>query len=202
MRRFIAVAGNMGVGKTSMVEFMSSHYGFEPVYEPYTTNPYLDDFYADMKAWGFRSQLWFLTHKFRLHLDLNDRPGIIVQDRTIYEDAEIFAANLARTGAIDRRDWQAYQDLYQSMRRTLQPPDVMIYLRCSVKAIRRRIKKRGRPSEQAIPLPYLRGLNELYEDWMERYDLSPKLVWNSEGMDYVTDIVDQLEFRRMVERFL
>lgn len=202
MRRFIAVAGNMGVGKTSMVEFMSSHYGFEPVYEPYTTNPYLDDFYADMKAWGFRSQLWFLTHKFRLHLDLNDRPGIIVQDRTIYEDAEIFAANLARTGAIDRRDWQAYQDLYQSMRRTLQPPDVMIYLRCSVKAIRRRIKKRGRPSEQAIPLPYLRGLNELYEDWMERYDLSPKLVWNSEGMDYVTDLVDQLEFRRMVERFL
>lgn len=202
MRRFIAVAGNMGVGKTSMVEFMCSHYGFEPVYEPYTTNPYLDDFYADMKAWGFRSQLWFLTHKFRLHLDLNDRPGIIVQDRTIYEDAEIFAANLARTGAIDRRDWQAYQDLYQSMRRTLQPPDVMIYLRCSVKAIRRRIKKRGRPSEQAIPLPYLRGLNELYEDWMERYDLSPKLVWNSEGMDYVTDIVDQLEFRKMVERFL
>ena len=171
-------------------------------YEPYTLNPYLDDFYRDMNTWGFHSQVWFLTHKFRLHLELNDRPGTIVQDRTIYEDAEIFAANLARSGAMHPRDWATYQDLYKSMRAALQPPDLMIYLRCSVKAIRRRIKKRGRPSEQAIPLPYLKRLNGLYEEWMERYDLSPKLVWESEDMDYLTDLVDRIEFRRMLDKFL
>ena len=202
MKKFIAIAGNMGVGKTSMVEFMASHYGFDPVYEPYTSNPYLDDFYQDMRGWGFHSQVWFLTHKFRLHLELNDRPGTIVQDRTIYEDAEIFAANLARSGNLNPRDWETYQDLYRSMRGALQPPDVMIYLRCSVRAIRRRIKRRGRPSEQAIPLAYIRSLNSLYEEWMDRYDLSPKLVWNSDGMDYLTDLVDQIEFRKMIEKFL
>lgn len=202
MKTYIAVAGNMGVGKTSMVEFMASHYGCEPVYEPYTTNPYLDDFYANMKGWGFHSQLWFLTHKFRLHLALNDRPGTVVQDRTIYEDAEIFAGNLARTGMMSSRDWQTYLDLYRSMRAALQPPDVMIYLRCSVRAIRRRIKRRGRPSEQQIPLAYIKGLNGMYEEWMEGYDLSPKLVWDSEDMDYMTDLVDQIEFRKMIDKFI
>lgn len=202
MKKFIAVAGNMGSGKTSMVEFLCSEYGFEPVYEPYTSNPYLDDFYAEMGRWAFHSQLWFLTHKFRLHLGLNDRAGIIVQDRTIYEDAEIFATNLHRNRNMSDRDFQTYIDLYQGMRNALQPPDVMIYLRCSVRSIRTRIRKRGRPSEQAIPLAYLRKLNQLYEDWMESYTLSPKVVWDSEGMDYLTHIVDRLEFRRMIERLL
>jgi deoxyadenosine/deoxycytidine kinase len=202
LKKFIAVAGNMGVGKTSIVEFMAQEFGFEPVYEPFANNPYLDDFYQDMGRWGFHSQVWFLTHKFQLHRGLHDRERPMVQDRTIYEDAEIFAANLARSGKMSARDYQMYQELYHSMREALQPPDVMIYLRCSVRAIRRRIKKRGRPSEQAIPLPYLRNLNALYEEWMEGYDLSPKLVWNSEDMDYLTDLVDRIEFRRMIERFL
>lgn len=202
MRKFIAVAGNMGAGKTSLVEFLSLQYGFEPVYEPYTSNPYLDDFYADMGRWGFHSQLWFLTHKFRLHLALNDNPSTVVQDRTIYEDAEIFATNLARSRMVSERDYQTYMDLYSGMRTALQPPDLMIYLRCSVRAIRRRIRRRGRPSEQAIPLPYIRNLNQLYEDWMARYSLSPTLVWESDDADYLTDIVDRIEFKRAVERFL
>ena len=202
MKKFIAVAGNMGVGKTSMVEFLGAEYGLDAAFEPYTANPYLDDFYADMPRWAFHSQLWFLTHKFRLHLELNQRPEVIVQDRTIYEDAEIFATNLARTGAMSARDWQTYQDLYQSMRTTLQPPDVLIYLRCSVRSIRARIRRRGRPSELAIPLDYLRGLNRLYEDWTGAYRLSPVVIWDSERMDYLTDLVDRIEFRRMVESVL
>ena len=202
MKKFIAVAGNMGVGKTSLVEFLHSQYGFEPAYEPYSTNPYLDEFYADMARWGFHSQLWFLTHKFRLHLELNQNPGTIVQDRTIYEDAEIFATNLARGGQLLERDFRTYIDLYEGMRRALQPPDLMIYLRCSVPAIRKRIKRRGRPSEQAIPVPYLKSLNALYEEWMAAYTLSPVMVWESGDADYLTDIVDRLEFKRSIERFL
>lgn len=202
MRKFIAVAGNMGAGKTSLVEFLSDQYGFDPVYEPYTSNPYLDDFYANMGAWGFHSQLWFLTHKFRLHLDLHDRTRTIVQDRTIYEDAEIFATNLAKSGSMSERDYRTYIDLYQGMRSALQPPDLMIYLRCSVRGIRRRIKKRGRPSEQAIPLDYLKRLNALYETWMEGYTLSPVMVWESDDADYLTRVIDRIEFKKAIEKFL
>lgn len=202
MRKYIAVAGNMGVGKTSFVEFLSEEFGFEAVYEPYTNNPWLDDFYGDMGRWAYQSQIWFLTNKFRLHLDLNQNVGTVVQDRTIYEDAEIFATNLHRQGHMEDREYQTYMDLYGGMKRTLQPPDLMIYLRCSVRAIRRRIQKRGRPSELAIPTKYLQGLNGLYEDWMETYDLSPKVVWDSERADYLTHIVDRLEFRKMLKPFL
>lgn len=192
----------MGVGKTSFVEFLTQEYGFEPVYEPYTSNPWLDDFYGDMGRWAYHSQLWFLTHKFRLHLDLNQNAGTVVQDRTIYEDAEIFATNLFRQGHMQEREYRTYVDLYGGMKRTLQPPDLMIYLRCSVRATRRRIQKRGRPSELAIPTVYLQGLNKLYEEWMDGYDLSPKVVWDSERADYLTHIVDRLEFRKMIEPFL
>ena len=202
MKRFIAIAGNMGAGKTSMVDFLAREYGFEPVYEPYTTNPYLDDFYKDMKRWAFHSQLYFLTHKFRLHRGLNTNPGTVVQDRTIYEDAEIFAENLHRSHAMSKRDYTTYRELYESMREALQPPDLLVYLRCSVRAIRRRIRIRGRPSEMAIPVEYLRGLNGLYEEWVDGYDLSPKIVWDSERMDFVTDLVDLIEFRRTIARFL
>ncbi len=202
MKKFVAVAGNMGVGKTSMVEFLCRRYDFQPVYEPFMDNPYLDDFYKDMKGWGFHSQLYFLTHKFRLHMGLHDRSSTVIQDRTIYEDAEIFCTNLYRTKCIAKRDYQLYMELYESMRTALQPPDLMIYLRCSVKAIRRRIKGRGRESEQNIPVHYLRGLNELYEEWIGRYDLSPVLVWDSERMDYLTDLVDRIEFQKAIERFL
>jgi len=201
-RKFVAVAGNIGVGKSSLVEFLQAHYGFEPVWEPFADNPYLDDFYADMKAWAFHSQLYFLTHKFRLHQGLSERIETVVQDRTIYEDAEIFATNLYRRKLMTSRDFQTYMDLYEGMKSVLRPPDLLIYLRCSVRAIRRRIKKRARPSEQAIPTKYLRDLNRLYEEWVERYDMSPVLIWDSERMDYLTDLVDQLEFKDKLRALL
>ncbi len=200
--KFIAIAGNMGVGKTSMVEFLHKTYGFQPVYEPFMDNPYLDDFYRDMAAWGFHSQLYFLTHKFRLHMDLHSRTQTIIQDRSIYEDAEIFCTNLYRSRKISKRDYDTYMELYRTMRQALQPPDLMIYLRCSVRAIRRRIKQRGRPSEQEIPARYIRRLNDMYEEWIGRYDLSPVLVWNSDRQDYLTDLADRIEFQRSIERFI
>ncbi|MCB9777820.1 MAG: deoxynucleoside kinase [Alphaproteobacteria bacterium] len=200
--KFIAVAGNMGAGKTSLVEFLHRRYGFQPVYEPYMDNPYLDDFYKDMKTWGFHSQLYFLTHKFRLHMQLHGRSTTVIQDRTIYEDAEIFCANLYRSRKISKRDYQTYTELYDTMRTALQPPDLMIYLRCPVRSIRKRIQQRGRKSEQEIPTGYLRRLNTLYEDWIGRYDHSPVLVWQSDQQDYLTDLVDRIEFQRQIERFL
>ncbi len=202
MKKFIAVAGNMGAGKSSMVSFLHSRYGFDPVYEPFSTNPYLDDFYADMRAWAFHSQLYFLTHKFRLHLSLDERPGTVVLDRTIYEDAEIFATNLARGRYMRKRDYETYMELYSTMREALQPPDLLIYLRCETRAIRRRIKTRGRPSELEIPVSYIRRLGRLYEDWIAGYDQSPVLIWDSGRLDYLTSLVDRIDFQRAVERFL
>jgi deoxyadenosine/deoxycytidine kinase len=202
MHKFIAVAGNMGVGKTSLVQFLEQRYGFEPVYEPFMDNPYLDDFYTDMKSWAYHSQLYFLTHKFRLHMELSTSERIVVQDRTIYEDAEIFCTNLFRGKKISRRDYETYMELYRTMRKALQPPDLMIYLRCNVRNIRKRIQRRGRPSEQEIPTAYLRRLNGLYEDWVERYDQSPVLVWDSNNQDYLTDLADRIEFQKQIEAFL
>ena len=200
--RFIAIAGNIGAGKTELTAFLCRKYGLKPFYEPNDQNPYLEDFYKDMKTWAFRSQIFFLTHKFRLHRELEREDGTALQDRTIYEDAEIFCTNLHRSRQISKRDYGMYMELYDTMRSALQPPDLMIYLRCSVRAIRARIKRRGRASEQNIPVQYLRQLNALYEEWIGRYDLSPVLVWDSERMDYLTDLVDRIEFQKAIERFL
>ncbi len=210
VQKFIAVAGNIGAGKSSLVEFLHRRFGMTPVYEPYLANPYLDDFYADMKSWAFQSQIYFLTHKFRLHLGLHDpqtapdgtRPPAVVLDRTIYEDAEIFARNLHEAGLMTPRDFGVYQELYQSMQLALRPPDLLIYLRCSVTAIRRRIRQRGRASEQAIPLDYLKRLNRLYEEWIARYTLCPVFVWDSERQDYLTDLEGLMDFRHQLSRFL
>lgn len=208
MHKFIAVAGNIGAGKSSLVGFLEKQYGMTAVYEPFMTNPYLDDFYADMKAHAFHSQLYFLAHKFKLHLGLDagllegGRPSSIVLDRTIYEDAEIFARNLADTGIMSKRDFGLYSELYETMQQALRPPDLLIYLRCSVRAIRRRVRHRGRASEQQIPLAYLKRLNHLYEDWIARYKLCPVLIWDSEKQDYLTDLEDWMEFRRQLSQFI
>ena len=198
MKKYIAIAGNMGVGKTSMVQFLCNTYDLEAVYEPFMNNPYLTDFYKDMKEWAFHSQLYFLTHKFRLHMELSQKPKTVIQDRSIYEDAEIFCRNLYLRKQMSERDFQTYMELYNSMKAVLQPPDLMIYLRCSVRTIR----KRGRASEKQVPIQYIRNLNKLYEDWIENYTLSPVLIWDSENMDYFTDFFDRAEFQRSIERCL
>lgn len=201
-KKFIAVAGNMGAGKTELVNFLCRRYGLKPFFEPNENNPYLKDFYADMKSWAFHSQVYFLTHKFRLHRQLEAEPGTVVQDRTIYEDAEIFARNLHLTRKITGRDWKTYQELYEVVSDSLRPPDIMIYLRASVRTIRKRIRSRGRPEEQEIPTRYLSRLNGLYEDWFQRYDLSEVVTLESDRMDYLQDMEDRLELFERIERHL
>jgi deoxyadenosine/deoxycytidine kinase len=200
--KFIAIAGNIGAGKTELTAFLCKKYGLKPFYEPNDQNPYLADFYKDMKTWAFRSQIFFLAHKFRLHRELERQTGTAIQDRTIYEDAEIFAKNLHRQRTIDARDWKTYWELYETIAASLRPPDLMIYLRCPVKTLRQRIRLRGRKMEQDIPTAYLRRLNELYEEWFERYTMSPVLVLPTDRLDYLTDLVHRVDLLRQIEKHL
>lgn len=199
---YIAIAGNIGAGKTELASFLCQRYNLSPFLEPNDANPYLADFYTDMKAWGFQSQLWFLVRKYRLHLDLASETRIVVQDRTLYEDAEIFARNLQRQRCISRRDFATYWDLYETIVRTIPAPRLMIQLRCPVRTLRERIARRGRAMEQSIPVEYLRRLNRLYEDWFHRYDLSPTLTLETDKLDWMTDLVDRLDLFRRIERHL
>ena len=150
--RFIAIAGNIGAGKSTMVSFLSRKFNLNPLYEPVDENPYIADFYEDMRRWAFNSQIFYLSRKFALHLEAQNTDERVILDRTIYEDAEIFVENLKRRRGIDKRDYETYMELYRTIREELQPPDLVIYLRCSVRGVRRRIKNRGRASEMAIPL--------------------------------------------------
>lgn len=200
--KYIAVAGNIGAGKSTLVDFLRYKFNLTPFYEPNADNPFMVDFYSDMKRWGFHSQIFFLTHKFRLHQELTGHPGTVVQDRTIYEDAEIFAENLFRSGNMTADEYAIYRTLYDGIVRTLRPPDLMIYLRAEVRTVRRRIKHRGRPEEQALPLSYIKRLHSLYEDWFANYDRSPTLVIEVDRLDYIQDMVDRIEIIRTIEQYL
>jgi len=203
-RKYIAVAGNMGAGKSSLVQFLCAHYDVQPFYEPNEANPYLKDFYQDMRRWAFHSQVYFLCRKFRIHqeLDAARSQATVIQDRTIYEDAEIFAYNLYRSRRMSKRDHETYRALYDSMVAALRPPDLLIFLSASLRTIRKRIRLRGRPEEQAVPLSYVKRLNQLYEQWFQRYDHSPTLVLATDKMDYVTDLMDRLDLIETIEAHL
>jgi deoxyadenosine/deoxycytidine kinase len=201
-RKFIAIAGNIGAGKSSLLEFLTGTYDVAPFYEPNDANPYLADFYRDMRRWAFSSQLFFLSNKFRIHQEADRASGVVIQDRTIFEDAEIFATALHQMRKIDRRDWDTYWSFYQTILRSIRPPDLMIYLRCSIRTLRKRIRLRGRPMEQAIPLAYLRRLDRLYEQWIADYDLGEVLVLDSDRLDFINDLVDRQDVRCRVEALL
>lgn len=186
MKKFVAIAGNIGVGKSTLVQMLCKQMEWEPFYEPVTENPYLADFYADMNAWSFHSQVFFLAHRLRSHFQLSQRLGSVVQDRSVYEDAEIFAQNLYRQGHIQERDYQTYRDLYETTLRFLPPPDLVIYLRASVPTLLHRISSRGRDYERAIAPEYLDGLNNLYEAWIDDFTLCPVLAVPADDLDFVS----------------
>ncbi len=186
MKKFVAVAGNIGVGKSTLVEMLCVRLGWEPFYEPVTENPYLEDFYSDMSAWSFHSQVFFLTHRLRSHYKLGQHPSSVVQDRSVYEDAEIFAYNLFLQGHINQRDYQTYRDLYETTSRLLPPPDLVVYLRASVPTLMNRIERRGRDYERTISPEYLHGLNNLYEQWIDNFTLCPVLSVPADELDYVS----------------
>lgn len=185
MEKFIAVAGNIGVGKSTLVAFLSEELEWTPFYEPVAENPYLADFYEDMPAWGFHSQIYFLMRRLRIHRKLINMRGSVIQDRSVYEDAEIFAHNLYLQDAINDRDYNTYRELYQVLVEFLPPPDLVIYLRASVPTLLDRIAKRDRDYERTIPADYLADLNELYERWVQNFDLCPVLTIPCDDLDYV-----------------
>jgi deoxyadenosine/deoxycytidine kinase len=202
MKRYIAVAGTIGAGKTSLVAWLVKRYGVIPYYEPNETNPFLADFYADMKRWAFASQCFFLAHKLKLHQELERGGQPAVIDRTLYEDAEIFARNLYAQGHLTKHEWAVYEALYQGMCRSLRPPDVLIALTCPLATTKKRIARRGRSMEQAIPDAYLRRLHRLYTRWFDRYDLSPIVRIDTGALDYVENLVDLIDLTKTLDEAL
>lgn len=201
-QKIIGIAGNIGAGKTSLVEFLTQTYQITPFYEPNDNNPYLADFYKDMKSWAFHSQLYFLASKFKIHQQLEQTTGVVIQDRTLFEDVEIFATALHQIRKINNRDWQTYMHFYDSIQQAIKPPDLMIYLKCSIRTTRKRIKLRGRKMEQNMPLSYLKRLENLYQNWINQYDKSKLLVIETDRLNYVNDLIDQIELMQSIEALL
>lgn len=171
----IAIAGNIGSGKTTLTGLLAKHFGWQPHYEDVDTNPYLHSFYEDMQRWSFNLQVYFLNSRFRQIVDIRKSGKTIIQDRTIYEDAYIFAPNLHHMNLMTTRDFDNYQSLFELMSEFLQPPDLLIYLKASVPTLVRQIQKRGREYEEGIRLDYLKRLNDRYENWIAGYT-GPKLL--------------------------
>ncbi len=185
MKKFIAVAGNIGAGKSTLTALLSTRLGWEAFYEAVDDNPYLSDFYRDMQQWSFHSQVFFLSRRLRHHRALLDWPGTVIQDRTVYEDAEIFAENLYRQGHMAERDYRTYRELYEAMSLFLPPPDLVVYLQASVPTLQRHIQLRGRSYEQQVPTEYVTQLNQLYDEWIDRFSLCPVLAVPADDLDFV-----------------
>lgn len=185
MKKFVAVAGNIGVGKSTLVKLLCHRLEWDPFFEPEAQNPYLPDFYRDMSAWAFHSQVFFLTHRLRIHRRIIDHASSVVQDRSLYEDAEVFARNLYQQGPMSERDYQTYRGLYEVLMEFLPPPDLVLYLRASVPTLQRRIRRRGREYEREISPQYLEQLNKLYETWVSNFILCPVLTVPADDMDFV-----------------
>ncbi len=180
----IAIAGNIGSGKTTLAGLLSKHYGWEAHYEDVDTNPYLNNFYEDMQRWSFNLQIYFLNSRFRQVVEIRKKNKKVIQDRTIYEDAYIFAPNLHAMGLMSSRDFNNYSSLFELMSSLIDPPDLLIYLRASVPTLVNQIQKRGRDYENSIRLDYLQKLNERYEDWISGYDLGKLLVVNVDDLKF------------------
>ena len=182
---YIAVAGNIGVGKTTLTSLLSQR--LQPFLEGVSDNPYLSDFYSDMKRWSFHSQIFFLARRLAHHRKLLERPNSVIQDRTVYEDAEIFARNLYIQGDMSERDYATYTEMYRAVSSILPPPNLVIYLRAAVETLNNRIQKRNRLYEREISVDYLVRLNQLYEDWFEHFGLCPVLTIPADQLDFVAN---------------
>ncbi len=179
----IAIAGNIGSGKTTLTRLLAKHFGWRPHYEEVDNNPYLDSFYEDMNRWSFNLQVYFLNSRFRQVMDIRNSGDDVVQDRTIYEDAYIFAPNLHDMGLMSTRDFENYSSLFELMSNYLQAPDLLIYLRASISTLFRQIAKRNRSYEQSIRLDYLTALNDKYEKWISNYNKGKLLIIDSDHIE-------------------
>ena len=186
----VAIAGNIGAGKTTLTKLLAKQFKWEPHFEDVVDNPYLDDFYHQMERWSFNLQIYFLNSRFRQVLQIRESGKKIIQDRTIYEDAHIFAPNLHAMGLMTNRDFNNYSSLFDLMEGLVGPPDLLIYLRSSIPNLLYQIQKRGREYENTISIDYLSRLNERYEAWIHKYDKGKLLIIDVDNMDYVNNPED------------
>jgi len=199
--QYIAIAGNIGAGKSSLTGLLAQHFGWQAFYESVDDNPYLADFYEDMLRWSFNLQIYFLSSRFRHQKDMLKKEISLIQDRTIYEDVEIFAKNLHQMSLMSDRDFNNYESLFHEMSYYLRPPDLLIYLRAQVPTLVRQIQQRGREYENSIRIDYLERLNNLYEDWIGRYP-HEKLIIDTDDLDFVNDKEDLGSIIGLVEQRL
>tara|TARA_B100000787_G_scaffold169724_1_gene161963 strand:+ start:2748 stop:3353 length:606 start_codon:yes stop_codon:yes gene_type:complete len=198
----IAIAGNIGAGKTSLTELLAKHYNWEPHYEDVIDNPYLDDFYNHMERWSFNLQVYFLRSRFEQLLSFRENKKIVIQDRTIYEDAHIFAPNLNAMGLMNQRDFNNYKGIFELMESLIQGPDLLIYLRSSIPNLVNKIHKRGREYESSISIDYLSRLNERYEAWISSYDDKKLIIIDVDSLDFVGNNKDLIPIIEAVDHKL
>jgi len=196
----IAIVGNIGAGKTTLAELLAKSYGWDPLYEAVDNNPYLEDFYNDMKRWSFNLQIYFLNSRYRQLMDLQKSGRNVVQDRTIYEDAFIFAENLHDMGLMTTRDYDNYRAIFDNMTAYIKPPDLLVYLKASVPTLVNNIQRRGREYETGIRLDYLSKLNEKYQKWIGGYQLGKLLVIDKDVVDFANNTEDMATVIQMIER--
>lgn len=187
---FVSIAGNIGSGKSSLTNLIAEEFNWKPYYEKVNNNPYLKDFYNDMNRWSFNLQVYFLSHRFKTHKEILNKKSSVIQDRSIYEDAEIFAKNLYQLGKMKKRDYDNYRKLFREMTYFLQPPDLLIYLRSSLPKLLKQIRLRGREFEKNIDTGYLERLNYSYEEWISGYKIGKCLIIENEKIDFVNNKKD------------
>ncbi|MCQ6957979.1 deoxynucleoside kinase [Mucilaginibacter aquariorum] len=196
----IAIVGNIGAGKTTLTEMLAKNYGWEPLYEAVDNNPYLEDFYNEMKRWSFNLQIYFLNSRYRQIVDIQKGGRNIIQDRTIYEDAYIFAENLHDMGLMTTRDYENYQSMFDNITEFIKPPDLLVYLKASVPTLVNNIQRRGREYEIGIRIDYLSKLNEKYDKWINNYKLGKLLVLDKDNLDFANNTEDMASIVEKIER--
>jgi deoxyadenosine/deoxycytidine kinase len=196
----IAIVGNIGAGKTTLTEMLAKNYGWEPMYEAVDNNPYLEDFYNEMKRWSFNLQIYFLNSRYRQIVEIQKSGRDIIQDRTIYEDAYIFAENLHDMGLMTTRDYENYQSMFDNIIEYIKPPDLLVYLKASVPTLVNNIQRRGREYEIGIRIDYLSKLNEKYDKWIKGYSLGKLLVLDKDNLDFANNTEDMASIVEKIER--
>lgn len=201
-RYYLSVAGNIGVGKSTLVGMLADAFGWQPYYELVADHPYLDDYYADRERWGFHSQVWFLLQRFEQQQEIVDTPISVVQDRSMYEDYEVFVKGLLEQGILSHRDFRTYRRLYQALTHSITPPTLLVYLHASVITLQQRIAGRNRPSERQISDAYLEHLNRRYDEWLRRFDLCPVLTIDTDDLDIIKDAEQRVQVLETVRQVL
>ena len=196
----IAIVGNIGAGKTTLTEMLAKNYGWDPVFEAVDNNPYLEDFYSDMKRWSFNLQIYFLNSRYRQIVEIQKKGQNLIQDRTIYEDAYIFAENLHDVGLMTTRDYENYQSMFDNVIEYIKPPDLLIYLKATVPTLVNNIQRRGREYESGIRLDYLSKLNDKYNKWINSYKLGKLLIIDKDNIDFANNTEDMATIVQLVER--